>query len=161
MDDNSSDIATGPDNELTEQDKEDLASLDQAWKNFLMGMNEAKDVIRKCLQDFKAGMEERIDEFKHQVTENRESFKKAAPFVITKEFEASSNGEAFELIEHFNRECRALRGREEAMQFGLEIFAIEATKYVELALVEQENASLLNIWSIKQEWDRERSESVV
>ena len=153
MDDNYSDIGT--DNELTDQDKADLASVDQAWKNFLMGMNEAKDVIRKCLQDFKAGMEERIEEFKHQVTENRESFRKAAPFVITKEFEAGSNGKAFELIEHFNRECRALRGREDAMQFGLEIFAIEATKYVELAMVEQENASLLNIWSIKQEWDRE------
>ena len=94
-------------------------------------------------------MEERIDEFKHQVTENRESFKKAAPFVITKEFEVASNGKAFELIEHFNRECRALRAREDAMQFGLEIFAIEATKYVDLAMVEQENASLANIWSIK------------
>jgi len=39
------------------------------------------------------------------------------------------------------------------MQFGLEIFQMEATKYIELASVEKDNASLLHIWTIKQEWD--------
>ena len=52
MDDNYSDIGTGM-FELTEKDKADLANIDQAWKNFQLGMNEAKDVIRKCLTDFK------------------------------------------------------------------------------------------------------------
>ena len=41
------------------------------------------------------------------------------------------------------------------MQFGLEIFMIEPTNYVDLAVVEKENASLLKMWSIKQEWDNE------
>ena len=39
MDDNYSDISTGGGAELTEQDKADLASLDQAWKNFSLGLN--------------------------------------------------------------------------------------------------------------------------
>ena len=48
MDDNYSDIGTGI-FELTEKDKADLLSIDQAWKNFTLGMNDAKEVIRKCL----------------------------------------------------------------------------------------------------------------
>ena len=95
MDDNYSDIGTGT-FELTEQDKMDLAGIDQAWKNFQLGMNEAKDVIRKCLADFKATMEEKIDEFKREVTENREMFKKNAPFLITKDFEQENNKKAFD-----------------------------------------------------------------
>ena len=39
------------------------------------------------------------------------------------------------------------------MQFGLEIFGMESTKLLELDQVEKENASLLTIWNIKQEWD--------
>jgi hypothetical protein len=39
------------------------------------------------------------------------------------------------------------------MSYGLEIFNIEPTKYLELAVVEKENAALLDIWTIKQEWD--------
>ena len=41
------------------------------------------------------------------------------------------------------------------MQLGLEIFNIEHTKYLDLALVEKENSSLLQIWNIKQEWDKQ------
>ena len=41
------------------------------------------------------------------------------------------------------------------MQFGLEIFMIEPTNYVDLALVEKENAMLNKIWEIKQEWDHQ------
>ena len=95
MDDNYSDIGTGT-FELTEKDKADLLSIDQAWKNFQLGMNDAKDVIRKGLADFKATMEEQIDEFKREVTENRENFKRSAPFVITKEFEMDLNKKAFD-----------------------------------------------------------------
>jgi hypothetical protein len=152
MDDNYSDIGTGT-FELTEKDKSDLAGIDQAWKNFQLGMNEAKDVIRKCLADFKATMEEQIDEFKREVTENRENFKRSAPFVIIKDFEMDRNKKAFDSVNHFQNECKSLRDREDEMQLGLEIFNIEHTKYVDLGLVEKENASLLQIWNIKQEWD--------
>ena len=61
-------------------------------------MNEAKDVIRKCQADFKADMEEKIEEFKREVIENREVFNKNAPKVITKEFEAENNKKAFDQI---------------------------------------------------------------
>jgi hypothetical protein len=64
-------------------------------------MNEAKDIIRKCQADFKATMEETLEEFKREVTENRENFKKAAPFFITKEFEAENNKRAFDSIQQF------------------------------------------------------------
>jgi len=36
-------------------------------------------------------MEEEIDDFKRQVTENRENFRKNAPFSVTKEFEENNN----------------------------------------------------------------------
>ena len=154
MDDNYSDIGTGT-FELTEQDKAALASIDQAWKDFQLGMADAKDVIRKCQADFKADMEERIDEFKREVGENREAFRKHAPFYITKEFETENNKKAFDTIQQYQTECKQLRDREEEMQIGLEIFNIEATKYAELAIVEKENSALLNIWTIKQEFDHE------
>ena len=41
------------------------------------------------------------------------------------------------------------------MQFGLDIFNIERTQYVELAQVERENESLLKLWNIKQKWDHQ------
>ena len=121
MDDNYSDIGTGT-FELTEQDKADLANIDSAWKTFQLGMSEAKDVIRRCLQDFKSQMEETIDDFKKDVTDNRERFKKSAPLAITKELELENNKKAFESIARFSAECKALREREDGMQFGLEIF---------------------------------------
>jgi len=152
MDDNFSDIGTGQ-NELTDEDKLKLANIDTEWKNFTLGMNEAKDVLRKCQQDFKATMEEQLDEFKREVTENREKFKIQAPFMVNKEFEAENNKKAFDVIQQFQIECKNLRDREEDMQFGLDIFDIDAQKYHDLAMVEKENASLLTIWQIKQEYD--------
>ena len=154
MDDNYSDIGTGT-FELTEKDKSDLAGIDQAWKTFLLGMNEAKDVLRKCQTDFKAGMEEKIEEFKKDIQDIERKFDQTAPLVMTKDFELENNKKAFDNIQYFNTECKQLRDREEDMQFGLEIFNIEATKYLELAKVEKHNASLYNIWTIKQEWDNE------
>lgn len=132
-----------------------LAGIDQAWKNFLIGMGDAKTVINKTQQEFKQTMEDQIDEFKREVAENLQNFKKQAPFVMTKDFEAENNKKAFDNIAHFQAECKSLRDREDDMQFGLEIFNIEALKYMDLAQVEKENASLLSIWNIKQEWDHE------
>ena len=74
---------------------------------------------------------------------------------MTREFEMENNKKAFDSIQFFSQECKQLRDREEQMQFGLEIFNIEATKYIELAKVEKHNASLHSIWTIKQEWDNE------
>ena len=100
-------------------------------------------------------MEERIDDFKREVTENRENFDKNAPKFIDKAFEDDRNKKAFDTINHFMHECQRLREQEESMQLGLEIFQIEAVKYTDLNNVEKQNASLYKIWSIKQEWDGE------
>ena len=105
MDDNYSDIGTGT-FELTESDKLSLLGIDQAWKDFQLGMNEAKDVIRKSQADFKATMEETIESYKHEVIENRAMFEKLAPKVITKEFEAENNKKAFDQIQHYQVECK-------------------------------------------------------
>ena len=78
-------------------------------------------------------MEEQIDEFKREVTENRENFKRSAPFISTKEFEMDFNKKAFDQINHFQNECKSLRDREDEMQVGHEIFNIEHTKYLDLA----------------------------
>ena len=100
MDDNYSDIVTGT-FELTEEDKALLANIDQEWKNFTLGMTEARNVIQKCLTDFKQAMEEQIEEFKREVTENREKFGLTAPKRMLKEFEADNNKKAFDQIAHF------------------------------------------------------------
>ena len=152
MDDNYSDIITG-NFELTDKDKDDLASLDQAWKTFLLGMNEAKDVIRKCLLDFKSTMEDQIEEYKREVESNKKDFNEKAPFLVTPEFEAEFNKKAFESIQRFQIDCKRLRDDEEGMQFGLDIFNIERTQYTDLSFVETKNESLLKIWTIKQEYD--------
>ena len=94
-------------------------------------------------------MEEEIDDFKRQVTENRENFRRNAPFSVTKEFEENNNMKAFEMIQHFSKECEKLREQEEQMHFGLEIFEIEGMQYGDLKVVEKENSALLAIWSIK------------
>ena len=148
MDDNYSDIITG-NFELTDKDKDDLASLDQAWKTFLLGMNEAKDVIRKCLLDFKSTMEDQIEEYKREVESNKKDFNEKAPFLVTPEFEAEFNKKAFESIQRFQIDCKRLRDDEEGMQFGLDIFNIERTQYTDLSFVETKNESLLKIWTIK------------
>ena len=116
-------------------------------------MTEAKNVINKCQQTFKEGMEDDMEEFKRFVAENREKFNNMAPKKLIKDFEADNNKKAFETIIQFQQECKQLRETEEEMQIGLEIFQMQSDKYEDLARVEKENNSLLNIWNIKQEWD--------
>ena len=105
----------------------------------MLGMNEAKDVLRKCQGDFKLSMEESIEEFKREVVENKENFKARAPFATTKEFEEDNNKKAFDTIAHFQQECKMMREKEDEMQFGIEIFSIEISGYDELDLVEKQN----------------------
>jgi hypothetical protein len=151
MDDNYSDIGMV---ELTEEDKNNLFSIDAEYKKFLLGMNDANAIIMKCYQEFKSVMEDTIDEFKREVGENLENFKKNAPWTVTKGADAEAhNKKSMEQITHFANECKGLREREEEMLFGLEIFEIEPSNYTDLSKVERENASLAKIWGYKQEWD--------
>lgn len=157
MDDNYSDIGAGT-NELTEDDKALLLGIDKAWKEFTVGMQEAKTIIQKTQMDFKSGMEERMEEFKKEADQNLANFIDNAPNTLTAAFEADGNKKAFEVIRRFQQECMSLRQREQKMQFGLEIFQIEPGKYDQLAEVEKKNKSLEEIWTIKSKWDSEWNE---
>ena len=149
-DDNNIDIGNV---ELTDDDKNALASLDKSWKDFEIGMMEAKQIIQKTFQEFKQTMEEEMDEFKKTVEENLNNFRKMAPFQVTPDFVADANKKAFEAIKHFSDECLTLRKSEEKMQVGLDIFELGTVDYTNLKVVEKENASLLQIWTIKNQWD--------
>ena len=86
MDDNlNSEIGTV---ELTEEDKNNLFSIDGEYKKFLLGMTDANAIIMKCYGEFKSVMEDTIDEFKREVGENLDNFRKNAPWSVTKGQEA-------------------------------------------------------------------------
>ena len=121
MDEQYSDLGTGS-YEMTDADKDQLANLDQEWKNFLLGMAEAKNVIQKAQQMYKEAQEEKIEEFRRYVQDNWEKFSMLAPKKLTKEFEDNNNRKAFETIAQFNVDCKSLRELEEENQIGLEIF---------------------------------------
>jgi len=61
--------------ELTEDDKNKLASLDDAWAKYIKGLAEAQQTINKNYAELKAEMENTIDDFKKEVQENRQNFK--------------------------------------------------------------------------------------
>lgn len=74
-------------NELSEEDKNKLASLDELWGRFLKGMTEANAVILRDYQTLKAEMDSSIEDFKKSVQENRANFKQSAPFAVEKSAE--------------------------------------------------------------------------
>jgi hypothetical protein len=101
-DDNFSDIGNV---ELSEEDKMALASLDSAWKQFTLGMSEAKAIIQKTFTDFKNNMQENIEEYKKEVDDNLINFQKMAPWQAAQDFTDNNNAKAFEMINHFTKEC--------------------------------------------------------
>jgi len=53
--------------ELSEEEKNKLASLDELWGKFLKGMTEANAVIMRDYQTLKAEMDSSIEDFKKSV----------------------------------------------------------------------------------------------
>jgi hypothetical protein len=116
--------------ELSEEDKNNLANIDNEYKKFLQGMVDANAIITKSYQEFKTKMEEDIEDYKREVSENHENFKKNAPFNVVKGQEASTqNKSAFDQIAHYVNECKRLRQQEEEMTYALEIFELEPSNY--------------------------------
>ena len=131
---------------LTEEDKQRLSTLDDAWNKFNEGLGEAFQIINKSYISLKAEMDHTIDDFKKEVQENKRNFQQQAPYAVDK---AMDNSKAKEKLQEFRASTKELRDKEEDMKFGLEIFEIEPVQYHELAFVEREMNQLNDIWSVK------------
>lgn len=59
---------------LTEEDKQRLSTLDDAWNKFNEGLGEAFQIINKSYISLKAEMDHTIDDFKKEVQENKRNF---------------------------------------------------------------------------------------
>ena len=137
---------------LTEEDKQKLSGLDDAWNKFQEGLSEANGIINKSYINLKTEVDHSIEDFKKEVQENKRNFQQQAPYAVDKNMD---NSKAFEKLMEFKASTKELREKEDEMKFGLDIFEIEPINYHELALVEKEMAQLLEIWNVKQEWDSE------
>jgi dynein heavy chain len=137
---------------LTEEDKQKLLTLDDAWNKFNEGLGEAFQIINKSYISLKAEMDHTIDDFKKEVLENKRNFQQQAPYAVDKTMD---NLKAKEKLQEFRASTKELRDKEEDMKFGLDIFEIEPVQYHELAFVEREMNQLNEIWTVKEQWDSE------
>ena len=67
---------------LTEDDIKKVDTLDEAWRTFLIGMQEANGIITRNFQEQKQEMESQISDLKGDVTENLKTFQKECPRAI-------------------------------------------------------------------------------
>lgn len=136
--------------ELTDEEKEQLAGIDEAWNKFNKELNEAIVQIQKNYAQQKEGAEQQLEEYRRIVLENRDNFHKDAPKTML----GVDNKAAIEKIEEFRVECRRLREMEDGFKIQFDIFEeIELAEYKELNQVEKENDLLYKIWQIKNNWD--------
>ena len=94
--------------ELTEEEKLKLASLEDEWHKFLKGLVEANQIIVKNYGEHKLEQDNIMDDFKKEVTDNKDSFKKSAPFSVEKSQEFD-NEKAMEKLQEFKMACVELR----------------------------------------------------
>lgn len=137
---------------LSEEDREKLNGLDDAWNRFRDGLEEANIIIQKSYATLKTEMDHSIEDFKKEVQENKKNFQNQAPYSVDKN---TDNQKAREKLHEFRQITKELREKEEEMKFGLEIFDIEPMAYPELSIVEKEIHLLTEIWSVKEQWDSE------
>lgn len=136
------------DAQLTEEEKEQLKELDEAWKNFEKGLKDVKENIRIKFSEMKSSAEQQLDDFKKEILELRDSFTREAP-----KDKSIKNEDAQAKIRDFAELCEKKREMEEQYKFKEEVFGIDHQDYKELASVERENSVLKRLWDIKDEWD--------
>jgi hypothetical protein len=68
--------------ELTEDEKQKLASLDEEWNKFQKGLTEANGIIQKNYGEHKLEMDNTLEDFKKEVLDNKSTFKQTAPFAV-------------------------------------------------------------------------------
>jgi ElaB/YqjD/DUF883 family membrane-anchored ribosome-binding protein len=122
---------------LTEEYKQKLSGLDDAWNKFQEGLSEANGIINKSYINLKTEVDHSIEDFKKEVQENKRNFQQQAPYAVDKKMD---NSKAFEKLMEFKASTKELREKEDEMKFGLDIFEIEPINYHELAIVEKEMA---------------------
>jgi dynein heavy chain len=112
----------------------------------------ANTIIVKCYQQLKTEVDNTIEDFKKECTDNKTSFLNNAPKAVDK---GMDNLKAFEKLQEYKGTTAELRSHEEQMKFGLEIFNYEPIAYPELTLVEKEIELLTKVWELKNDWDKQ------
>lgn len=138
--------------DITDEDKEKLAGLDDAWEVFKIGLEEASVVVKKSYASLKSEMNNTLDDYKKEVTEKRKEFLQHAPYSVDKVLD---NQKAREKLQEFRQAAKELREKEEENKFGQELFDIDPVSYPELTTMERENQLLSEVWGIKEKWDGE------
>lgn len=137
---------------LTDEDKAKLESLDDAWEKFKDDLEAAAAIILKYYQQLKTEVDNTIEDFKKECTDNKNSFLNNAPKTVDK---GMDNLKAFEKLQEYKAATAELRSHEEQMKFGLDIFEYEPIAYPELTQVEREIELLTKVWELKNDWDKQ------
>ena len=85
-------------NGLTEDDKNKLGLLEDAWAKFNDGLEESNLIIQKSYAQLKTEMDHTIDDFKKEVQENKKNFQNQAPYSVDKNID---NQKAKEKLHEF------------------------------------------------------------
>jgi len=131
-------------NELTEEDKNKLAGLDDAWVRFKEGLENASIVIQKSNAQLKQEMDSTLEDFNRDVKENLRNFQSKAPYYVDSTI---TNSKAKDILTEFKNATQELREKEESYKFGLEIFGLDPQPYPQLSQVEKEIEMLTQIWA--------------
>jgi hypothetical protein len=96
-----------------------------------------------------------MEDFKKDCVDLKNAFRQNAPTSYDKENKAKAedNVRSFEKLGDYKNQTIFLRGREEELKFGLDIFDLEQGSYPEIVQVEKEIEFLNDMWSIKRDWD--------
>lgn len=90
--------------QLTEEEKEQLKDIDNAWVRFETGLKEAKEQLKGVYNSMKSTTETLLDDFKKEIIDLRDSFLREAPKDKT-----ISNEKAFEKIREYKELCEKKR----------------------------------------------------
>jgi hypothetical protein len=96
-----------------------------------------------------------MEDFKKDCVDLKNNFKTNAPTSYEKDNKAKAedNVRSFEKLGDYKNQTIFLRGREEELKFGLDIFELEQGSYPEIVQVEKEIEFLNDMWSVKRDWD--------
>jgi hypothetical protein len=142
-------------NELTEDDKANLGLLDEKFQEFQDNLDECQKTIKRCQALLRKDVEDQMEDFKKDCVDLKNAFRQNAPTSYDKENKAKAedNVRSFEKLGDYKNQTIFLRGREEELKFGLDIFDLEQGSYPEIVQVEKEIEFLNDMWSIKRDWD--------
>jgi len=132
-----------------------LTLLDDRFQEFKDNMEECQKTIKRCQALLRKDVEDQMEDFKKDCIDLKNNFKTNAPTSYDKENKQKSeeNVRSFDKLADYKNQTIFLRGREEDLKFGLEIFDLEQGSYPEITLVETEIEYLNDMWAIKRDWD--------